>query len=339
MGYKDYKIKDELLWHKGRLVLPSSSQYKETIIREFHDTPVGGHSGILRTFKRLAANSLLVGDEEGCAEFCSTMTTDFLRFSDHGGRRSPFQIWPLVAVKHPYSAKTIAELFVKEIARLHGMPRSIVSDRDPYLPVETTLCERDDLLRLLKENLQTAQNRMKINADRHRREVIFEPGDFVFLRLQPFRQLSIRTRGNMKLSPRFYGPYKVLERVGKVAYRLDLPSHSRLHPVVHVSQLKKQLGQADRAISDLPNVDDEGLITLEPDRIVDFRWTRRGRQVLQEALVHWTGVSEDDATWEPYKELQQRFSQLNLEDKIRLQGEGNVMSEEKGALLALAVDG
>ena len=105
--------------------------------------------------------------------------------------------------------------------------------------VETSLCERDDLLRLLKENLQTAQNRMKINADRHHREVIFKPGDFVYLRLQPFRQLSIRTKGNMKLSPCFYGPYKVLERVGKVAYRLDLPSHSHLHPIVHVSQLKK----------------------------------------------------------------------------------------------------
>ena len=56
MRYKDYKIMDELLWHKGQLVLPSSSQYKETIIQEFHDTPVGGHSGILHTFKRLAAN-------------------------------------------------------------------------------------------------------------------------------------------------------------------------------------------------------------------------------------------------------------------------------------------
>ena len=179
---------------------------------------------------------------------------------------------------------------------------------------------------------------MKINADRHHREVIFEPGDFVYLRLQPFRQLSIRTKGNMKLSPCFYGPYKVLERVGKVAYRLDLPSHSRLHPVVHVSQLKKQLGQADRAISDLPNVDDEGLITLEPDWIVDFRWTCCGRQFLQEALIHWTGVSKDDATWEPYKE-QKRFSHLNLEDKIRLQGEGNVISEERGALSAIAVDG
>lgn len=52
--------------------------------------------------------------------------------------------------------------------------------------VETTLLERDDLLRLLKENLQTAQNRMKINADRHRHEVMFETGDFVFLRLQMF---------------------------------------------------------------------------------------------------------------------------------------------------------
>lgn len=98
-----------------------------------------------------------------------------------------------------------------------------------------------------------------------------------------------------------------------------------------MSQLKKQLGQADRAVSDLPNVDDEGLITLEPERIVDFWWTRHGRQVLQEALVHWTSVSEDDATWEPYRELQQRFSHLNLEDKIRLQGKGNVMSEERSA--------
>ena len=86
-------------------------------------------------------------------------------------------------------------------------------------------------------------------------------------------------------------------------------------------------------------MDDKGLITLEPDRTVDFRWTRRGRQVLQEALVHWTGVSEDNATWEPYKELQQRFSHLNLEDKIHLQGEGNVMSKERGALLAIAVGG
>ena len=60
-----------------------------------------------------------------------------------------------------------------------------------------TLVERDALLKVLKENLQSAQNRTKINADRHRREQEFEPGDFVYLKLHPFRQMSIRVRGNM----------------------------------------------------------------------------------------------------------------------------------------------
>ena len=93
---------------------------------------------------------------------------------------------------------------------------------------------------------------MKINADHHRRKQEFAPGDFMHLKLQPFQQLSIQFRGNMKLSPRFYGPLQVLKQIGTMAYRLELPPHSRLHSIFHVSQLKKQLGQSNRTVTKLP---------------------------------------------------------------------------------------
>ena len=105
---------------------------------------------------------------------------------------------------------------------------------------------------------------MKLNSNHHRCELEFKLGDFVYLKLQPFRQMSVRVRGNMKLSPRFYGPFHILARVGKVAYRLELLPHSRLHPVFHVSQLKKQLGQSDCTVAELPDITDDGALVSVP---------------------------------------------------------------------------
>jgi hypothetical protein len=82
--------------------------------------------------------------------------------------------------------------------------------------------ESQDILKALKDNLQTAQNQQKIYADRHRVERTFEVGDLVFLRLQPYRQSSLKKSGAEKLKPRFYGPYRVTRRVGEVAYELEL---------------------------------------------------------------------------------------------------------------------
>ena len=73
-------------------------------------------------------------------------------------------------------------------------------------------------------------------------------------------------------------------------------------------------------------VQDDGKLLFEPAAILDFRWSKAGKKVLQEALVHWTGTAGEDATWEPFPKLQQQFPHLNLEDKIRLPVGGNVMT-------------
>ena len=130
--------------------------------------------------------------------------------------------------------------------------------------VEDNLHDRDALLKLLRENLTTTQARMKLNADHHRREQEFAPGDFVHLKLQPFQQLSIQVRGNMKLSPRFYGPLQLLEQIRIVANHLQLPPHSWLHSIFHVSQLKKHLGRSNRTVTKLSKVTDEGIVVLQP---------------------------------------------------------------------------
>lgn len=70
------------------------------------------------------------------------------------------------------------------------------------------------MLELLKNNLTAAQSRMKQQADKKRIEREFEVGDWVFLRLQPYKQVSVQVHASKKLSPRFYGPYKVLEQIG-----------------------------------------------------------------------------------------------------------------------------
>jgi len=83
--------------------------------------------------------------------------------------------------------------------------------------------------------LTVCSTSMKLQADTKRFERVFQEGDMVYLKLQPHVQSSVASRGNHKLAFKFFGPYKILQKVGTVAYKLDLQDLAQIHPVVHVS--------------------------------------------------------------------------------------------------------
>jgi hypothetical protein len=103
------------------------------------------------------------------------------------------------------------------------------------------LQEAEKQVQSIRENLKIAQSRQKSYADNRRRGLIFEVGDFIYLKVSPMRGMK-RFKVKGKLSPRYIGPFKILERKGEVAYQLELPdSLSDVHDVFRVSQLKKCL--------------------------------------------------------------------------------------------------
>jgi hypothetical protein len=160
---------------------------------------------------------------------------------------------------------------------------------------------------MLKQRLQQAQNRMKLYADRNRTDKEFAVGDQVLLRLQPYTQSSVANRPFPKLAYKFFGPYTVLEKIGAVAYRLNLPEESRVHPVFHISQLKPFHKDYTPVFSTLPVLTDLQASNALPAEIQDRRLVRKGNNAIPQVLVTWTGLPVTSATWEDYHVLKACF--------------------------------
>lgn len=111
--------------------------------------------------------------------------------------------------------------------------------------LDSWMQDRHNMQSLIHHHLVRAQQRMKSQADSKRTDRVFAVGDWVFMKLQPYVQQSVMTRANQKLAFKFYGPFQILQRVGSVAYKLQLPATSLIHPVVHVSQLKKAVAASE----------------------------------------------------------------------------------------------
>lgn len=104
------------------------------------------------------------------------------------------------------------------------------------------LLERDGMMRQFKENLSVAQRRIETTANPKCRVVAFLLGDWVLVKLQPYRKTTVANRLSNKFSKSYYSLFVITERIGKVSYRLALPATSRIQSVFHVSVLKPYKG-------------------------------------------------------------------------------------------------
>jgi hypothetical protein len=323
-----------------------------------------------------------------------------------------------IPLSHQYSAETVAQAFFADIVRLHGVPQSMVSDRDPvftskfwrelmrlvgtklhmttafhpqsdgqseaanrvivmylrcltgdrprqwlqwlpwakyvfntayqtslrdtpfhvvygrdplsirsYEPQETrvtavakTMEERDEFLADICHRLEQAQVVPKRHYNRAHRNVMYQVGYWVLLRLRQRAAASLPQTSSDKLKPRFYGPYRITELINDVTVRLGLPPRARLHDVFHVGLLKKFHGTPPDAPPPLSTLH-HGVVVPASERAVKMRLARGVRQV----LVQWKGESAASATWEDVETFVAKYPDFQLEDELSLEEGRDVM--------------
>ncbi|GJS03124.1 putative reverse transcriptase domain-containing protein [Tanacetum coccineum] len=163
----------------------------------------------------------------------------------------------------------------------------------------------------VKQRMQAARDRQKSYADLKRKPMEFEVGDKVMLKVSPWKGV-VRFGKRGKLNPRFVGPFKVIKRVGDVAYKLELPEElSRVHNTFHVSNLKKCHADEPLAVPlDGLHFDDKLQFVEEPIEITDREVKRLKRSRIPLVKVRWNSKRGPEFTWEREDQFRKRYPHL-----------------------------
>ena len=414
-----------------KVVVPNHRAARLNLLYEYHDHPTAGHIGFNKTYAQLSQVFYWEGLKQFVQSYVATcfkcQTSKALTMKPAGLLQSlaiPTRRWEhlscdfitnlppspeghnaifvvvdrltkmahFIPVHDSITADDLGPLFIREVVRLHGVPKSMVSDRDSkfvshfwerftkehdikrclssgYHPQTDGQTERTNqtLEQLLRsflssdetkwekilpalelaynstpssstgfspfqlvigenpptiksqdffnyicippmhrdfrmlvaraiKNIEDAQKQQQRQANRHRRDVEFEVGQQVLI-----STAHLQADGCPKFQQRFKGPYKILERIGPVAYRLDVPLSEGIHPVFHVSVLRPfaEDAQGDRPRPALEAIPGPTGMEFEVDAILDMREVSGNR----EYLVQWRGRPVEEATWEPQAHL------------------------------------
>ena len=456
VGSLKFQLKGEVLYYKHRIYISKNNPLKQDILSYMHDSPISGHTGSEKTLQRARKDFFWKGmksDIQAYIKHCEvcqrakgentkptgllqplpiptrpwfSISMDFIEGLPKSNQFSAILVVVdrftkyahFIPLSHPYNAPKIAQLFLHNVIRLHGLPNNIISNRDPtftskfwgelfrvqgvkllmstayhpqtdgqteatnktlegylrcyvgdnpkgwsnwltmaeycyntsyhtstkttpfeatygypppsiidYVPGSTQvqatehhLQDRTEQLLKIKQQLTKAQERQKKQADKGRTDREYKEGEWVYLKLQPFRQVSMQRKKNGKLAYKYFGPFKILKRVGSVAYQLDLPKEARIHNTFHVSLLKKWVGKDHPPEQWLPDFESTQRPQPKPAEILDRRTTTTRRKEKEEVLLRWEGQPAEDAVWVETEWLQREYP--HLEVKV-LEGEGS----------------
>ena len=173
------------------------------------------------------------------------------------------------------------------------------------------LRESLDKVKLIQDRLLMAQSRQKSYADRKVRDLEFMVGERVLLKVSPMKGV-MRFGKKGKLSPRYIGPFEVVERIGEVAYQLALPPGlSSVHPVFHISMLKKYHQGGDHVIQwDSVLLDQNLTFEEEPITILDRQIRKLRSKEIASVKVQWKHRPVEEATWETEADMRSKYPHL-----------------------------
>ncbi|CAA7050878.1 unnamed protein product [Microthlaspi erraticum] len=172
----------------------------------------------------------------------------------------------------------------------------------------TYVQETTEKVRVVRLNMKEAQDRQKSYADRRRRELEFQVGDRVYLKMAMLRGPN-RSIAENKLSPRFMGPFPVVERVGPLAYRLELPEIMKaFHKVFHVSMLRKCLHPTEELVARIPeDLQPDLTVPAVPVRILERREKVLRNKRIPLLRILWDCSGSTEETWEPEAKMKLKF--------------------------------
>ncbi|KAK5793924.1 hypothetical protein PVK06_035102 [Gossypium arboreum] len=199
------------------------------------------------------------------------------------------------------------------------------------------VADTEDKVRIIRDRLKEASDRKKSYADLKRKEIEYSVGDMVFLKVSPWKKI-LRFGKNGKLSPQFIGPYRVLKRVGPVAYQLELPPElDRIHNVFHVSMLRRYRSDPAHVVP-VAEIEVQTDLTFEEEPVQilarDVKVLRRKSVPLVKVL--WRNHGREEATWESEETMRQQYPQLVGSGKFRGRNffkEGRVVTPQFSGIL------